>query len=104
MLVALPIRWQNMACPCACWEWRKSSRRKGWLSMRYAGLWPRTPIRTAALQMIPGADMGGSRTEAIVADAAIWILSQPSSLTGNFFIDEDVHQQSGMTLEEVGKK
>lgn len=70
----------------------------------FNALWPRTPIRTAALQMIPGADMGGSRTEHIVADAAIWILSQSSSVTGNFFIDEDVHQRTGMTLEEVGKK
>merc|ERR1711871_137623 len=70
----------------------------------FNALWPRTPIRTAALRMIPGADVGGSRTEAIVADAAIWILSQPSSLTGNFFIDEEVHQQAGMTLEEVGDK
>lgn len=70
----------------------------------FNALWPRTPIRTAALQMIPGADMGGSRTEAIVADAAIWIFRQPSSLTGNFFIDEDVHQRAGMTIEEVGMK
>jgi len=70
----------------------------------FNALWPRTPIRTAALQMIPGADMGGSRTEAIVADAALWILRQPSSLTGNFFMDEEVHQRAGLTLEELGRK
>lgn len=70
----------------------------------FNALWPRTAIRTAALQMIPGANLGGSRSEAIIADAALWIFRQPSSLTGNFFMDEEVHQRAGMTLEEVGTK
>ncbi|MBA2329667.1 MAG: hypothetical protein H0V91_08615 [Flavisolibacter sp.] len=38
-----------------------------------------------------------SRKPDIVADAAYSILSKPSSLTGNFFIDEDVLEQEGIT-------
>jgi citronellol/citronellal dehydrogenase len=61
-------------------------------------LWPRTIIATAALQMIPGVDPGWGRKPEILADAAHWILTQPSrSLTGNFFIDEDVLARAGIT-------
>jgi citronellol/citronellal dehydrogenase len=61
-------------------------------------LWPCTIISTAALQMIPGADPGRGRKPEILADAAHWILTQPSrALTGNFFIDEDVLARAGVT-------
>ena len=61
-------------------------------------LWPRTIIATAALQMIPGVDPGWGRKPEILADAAHWILTQPSrAVTGNFFIDEDVLARAGMT-------
>jgi citronellol/citronellal dehydrogenase len=61
-------------------------------------LWPRTIIATAALQMIPGADLGRGRKPEILADAAHWILTQPGrTLTGNFFIDEDVLARAGVT-------
>ena len=61
-------------------------------------LWPRTIIATAALQMIPGVDVGRGRKPEILADAAHWILTQPSrSVTGNFFIDEDVLKRAGAT-------
>jgi citronellol/citronellal dehydrogenase len=61
-------------------------------------LWPRTIIATAALQMIPGVDPGWGRKPEILADAAHWILTQPSrSLTGNFLIDEDVLARAGVT-------
>jgi citronellol/citronellal dehydrogenase len=61
-------------------------------------LWPRTIIATAALQMIPGVDPGWGRKPEILADAAHWILTQPSrSVTGNFFIDEDVLARAGVT-------
>jgi citronellol/citronellal dehydrogenase len=61
-------------------------------------LWPRTIISTAALQMIPGIDTSGGRKPEIVADAAHWILSQPSrECSGNFFIDEDVLRRAGFT-------
>ena len=60
-------------------------------------LWPRTIIATAALQMIPGVDTGRGRKPEILADAAHWILTQPSrELTGNFFIDEDVLARAGV--------
>ena len=38
-------------------------------------LWPRTAINTAALQMIPGVDIGKCRTPQILADAAYLILT-----------------------------
>jgi citronellol/citronellal dehydrogenase len=61
-------------------------------------LWPRTIIATAALQMIPGVDVSRGRKPEILADAAHWILTQPSrALTGNFFIDEDVLARAGVT-------
>ena len=59
-------------------------------------LWPRTIIATAALQMIPGIDPREGRRPEIVAEAAHWILTQPSrECSGNFFIDEDVLRRAG---------
>ena len=61
-------------------------------------LWPRTIIATAALQMIPGVDAARGRKPEIMADAAHWILSQPSrACTGNFFIDEEALRRAGVT-------
>ncbi len=61
-------------------------------------LWPRTIIATAALQVIPGAHAERGRTPEIVADAARYILTQDSrATTGNFFIDEEVLTQAGVT-------
>jgi citronellol/citronellal dehydrogenase len=63
-------------------------------------LWPRTTIATAAVQNLLGGDflMQKSRTPQIVADAAYAILKRPSqSCTGNFFMDEDVLKEEGMT-------
>merc|ERR1712086_695164 len=70
----------------------------------FNALWPRTPISTSALLMIPGGDLGGTRKEASMADAAMWVLAQPSTCTGNFFIDEEVHQTNGMSMEDIGRK
>lgn len=62
------------------------------------GLWPQTLIVTAALQMIPGVDTRRGRKPEIMADAAHWVLTQPSrQCTGNFFIDEAVLRQTGVT-------
>jgi citronellol/citronellal dehydrogenase len=59
-------------------------------------LWPRTIIATAALQMIPGVDPARGRRPEIMADAAHWILTQPSrACSGNFFIDDDVLRKAG---------
>ncbi len=63
-------------------------------------LWPRTTIATAAVKNLLGGDflMQRSRTPDIVADAAYFILGRPSfETTGNFFIDEDVLAQEGVT-------
>ncbi len=63
-------------------------------------LWPKTTIATAAVQNLLGGDflMQRSRKPEIVADAAFYILQQPSkSATGNFFIDEEVLAAQGIT-------
>lgn len=63
-------------------------------------LWPRTTIATAAVKNLLGGDflMQRSRKPEIVADAAFYILQRPSfESTGNFFIDEDVLNQEGIT-------
>ena len=63
-------------------------------------LWPRTTIATAAVENLLGGDflMQRSRTPAIVADAAFYILQKPSAeCTGNFFLDEDVLMKEGIT-------
>ena len=61
-------------------------------------LWPRTAIATAALQMIPGVDLGKCRKPEILADAAYLILtSDAKTTTGNFFIDDVLLAQHGVT-------
>jgi len=63
------------------------------------GLWPRTTIATAAVQNLLGGDalISQSRWPSIVADAAVFILSQdPKTTTGQFFIDEEVLRSQGM--------
>ncbi|MDX2225082.1 MAG: NAD(P)-dependent oxidoreductase [Rhodospirillaceae bacterium] len=63
-------------------------------------LWPRTAIATAAIEF----ELGGKsilkhcRTPEIVADAAHAILTSPSrTCTGNFFIDDEILAQHGVT-------
>ncbi|WP_428415692.1 SDR family oxidoreductase [Methylibium sp.] len=61
-------------------------------------LWPRTAIATAALQMIPGIDIARCRTPEILADAAWLVLtSDAKAVTGNFFIDDTLLAQHGVT-------
>ena len=61
-------------------------------------LWPRTAIATAALQMIPGIDVARCRKPEILADAAYLILTSDSkTTTGNFFIDDALLAQHGVT-------
>ncbi len=63
-------------------------------------LWPKTTIATAAIKNNLGGDemMRSSRTPEIMADAAYAILSKPSrSCSGNFFVDEDVLREEGMS-------
>jgi citronellol/citronellal dehydrogenase len=63
-------------------------------------LWPQTTIATAAVKNLLGGDflVQRSRTPEIVADAAFHILKRPSAeCTGNFFIDEEVLKNEGIT-------
>jgi citronellol/citronellal dehydrogenase len=61
-------------------------------------LWPRTAIATAALQMIPGIDIDKTRKPEILGDAAHLILtSDAKTTTGNFFIDDALLAQHGIT-------
>jgi citronellol/citronellal dehydrogenase len=63
-------------------------------------LWPRTTIDTAAVRNLLGGTMlaNMSRTVDILADAAYYILRQPSAeCTGNLFIDEEVLAKEGIT-------
>jgi citronellol/citronellal dehydrogenase len=62
-------------------------------------LWPQTTIATSAMNLFGGEEiLKRSRKPEIVADAAYWILTQPSEeCTGNFFVDEAVLRESGVT-------
>jgi len=67
-------------------------------------LWPRTVIATAALAMIPGAreQLDSTRRPEIMADAAHAILTRDArATTGNFFIDDEVLRESGVTDFDV---
>ena len=62
-------------------------------------LWPRTTIATAAIEVnFPEAVLRASRKPAIMADAAHAILNRDSRrATGNFYIDEGVLREEGVT-------
>jgi citronellol/citronellal dehydrogenase len=62
-------------------------------------LWPRTVIYTAALAMLGGLIRPeGCRRPEIVADAAHAILTRDSrTCTGNFFMDDEVLAEAGVT-------
>jgi citronellol/citronellal dehydrogenase len=63
-------------------------------------LWPRTIIATAAVQNLLGGDaaMQQSRRPEILADAAYEIFNRPSrEATGNFYIDDEVLAEAGVT-------
>jgi len=71
-------------------------------------LWPRTTIATAAVRNLLGGERltNMSRTPAILADSAFYILRKPSAeCTGNTFIDEEVLAEEGITdLEKYAVK
>lgn len=63
-------------------------------------LWPRTTIATAAIRNLLGGDdaMRKARDPRIMGDAAHAILTRPSrECTGNFFIDDEVLAEEGVT-------
>ncbi len=76
-------------------------------SIAVNALWPRTVIATAALAMLGDAvNPENCRKPEIMADAAHWVLTQPSRTpTGNFFIDDEVLEKAGVTdLERYAVK
>jgi citronellol/citronellal dehydrogenase len=62
-------------------------------------LWPRTTIDTEAIRLIAGQEARRrARSPKIMADAAHWILTQPSrKVTGRFFVDDEVLRGTGVT-------
>ncbi len=63
-------------------------------------LWPRTAIFTAAMEMLGGGAgvKDQCRKPEIMADAAYAVLCRDShKTTGNFYIDEDVLKEEGIT-------
>ncbi len=63
-------------------------------------LWPRTAIATAAVHNLLGGEQAvvRSRTPDAVADAAHAILTRDAQqCTGNFFIDDDVLREEGLS-------
>ena len=63
-------------------------------------LWPRTAIATAAVRNLLGGEemIKRSRKPEIMADAAHFILTQPSrEFTGKFCIDDEILEQAGVT-------
>ncbi|MGF1606282.1 MAG: SDR family oxidoreductase [Rhodothalassiaceae bacterium] len=63
-------------------------------------LWPKTAIATAAVKNVLGGDemIRRSRKPQIMADAAHWVLTQDArTVTGHFFIDEEVLEKAGVT-------
>ncbi len=76
--------------------WAEELRERG---VGVNALWPRTVIATSALNLLGGEETARhGRTPEIVADAAHAILGRPArECTGNFFIDEDVLAEEGIT-------
>ena len=62
-------------------------------------LWPRTAIDTEAIRLIAGQEARRTtRRPEIMADAAYWIITQPSrKVTGRFFLDDEVLRTAGVT-------
>ncbi len=69
------------------------------LGIAVNALWPRTAIDTEAIRLIAGQESRAkTRSPRIMADAAHWILTQPSrTLTGRFFLDDEVLRSAGVT-------
>ena len=66
----------------------------------FNALWPKTTIATAAVKNGLGGDavVNASRTPDIMADAAYAILTKDSrTTTANFFVDEDLLREEGVT-------
>jgi citronellol/citronellal dehydrogenase len=69
------------------------------LGIAVNALWPRTAIDTEAIRLISGQEARArTRSPRIMADAAHWILTQPSrKVTGRFFLDDEALRSSGVS-------
>jgi citronellol/citronellal dehydrogenase len=69
------------------------------LGIAVNALWPRTAIDTEAIRLIAGQQARlKTRRPRIMADAAHWIVTQPSrKLSGRFFLDDEVLRTAGVT-------
>jgi citronellol/citronellal dehydrogenase len=69
------------------------------LGIAVNALWPRTAIDTEAIRLIAGEGARQkTRSPRIMADAAHWILTQPSRrFTGRFFLDDELLRTAGVT-------
>ncbi|MBI2375918.1 MAG: NAD(P)-dependent oxidoreductase [Deltaproteobacteria bacterium] len=69
------------------------------LGIAVNALWPKTTIATSAIDMLGGDSMRKhSRKPDVMADAAHAIVTRPAkACTGNFFIDEVVLREEGVT-------
>ena len=70
------------------------------VGIAFNALWPQTAIATAAVRNLLGGDsmIKASRTADILSDAAYVILNRSSrECTGNFFIDEALLREEGVT-------
>lgn len=79
------------------WAMAAEFRRDG---IAFNCLWPRTTIATAAVRNLLGGEQmaAASRKPEIMGDAAWHILTQPArSTTGQFFIDDLVLKEAGVT-------
>ena len=60
-------------------------------------LWPATAIWTAAMNNIPGVERAHCREPRMMAEAAHHILCQDKTITGQFYIDEQVLASRGVS-------
>lgn len=69
------------------------------LGIAVNALWPRTGIDTEAIRLIAGQETRRiTRSPAIMADAAHWLLTQPARrFTGRFFLDDELLRNAGVT-------
>lgn len=104
--IDLSAKWMGQFIPYTISKYSMSMMTLGWAEeYRKQGiaansLWPVTTIATAAVKNLIGGEImvNMSRKPAILADAASWILSQPSrDCTGNLYLDEQVLQLAGIT-------
>jgi len=72
----------------------------------FNALWPKHAIATAAIEFIAGHEaLDQCRKPEVIADSAFIVLTRDSSkVTGNFYIDETLLEESGISKKEIHSK